>query len=127
MKTVAFGENTICERGTTCSVFDYAYYNEKFLGNKSIIIYDKNSPAHKKEMIEYIETMFPVVASDSYKDIDHIVEKYEVTHFYKIKYGFNDHASSKIAKNLKKDGEFSRSFFYFFQCLMTFLNRFYAF
>ena len=99
MKTVAFGENTICERGTTCSVFDYAYYNEKILGNKSIIIYDKNSPGQKKEMIEYIETMFPVVVSDSYKDIDDIVEKYEVTHFYKIKYGFNDHVLSKIAKN----------------------------
>jgi hypothetical protein len=99
MKTVAFGENTISERGTTGSVLDYAYYNEKILGNKSIIIYDKNSPGQKKEMIDYIETMFPVVASDSYKDIDDIVEKYGVTHFYKIKYGFNDQTLSKIAKN----------------------------
>lgn len=38
MKTIAFHDNNLCLRGTTNAMYDYADYNEKILGNKSIII-----------------------------------------------------------------------------------------
>jgi hypothetical protein len=40
MKTIAFWDNCLCERGTTVALFDYAYYNQTFLHNKSIILYN---------------------------------------------------------------------------------------
>ena len=36
--TVAFLSNKLTLRGTEIAIFDYADYNEKILGNKSIII-----------------------------------------------------------------------------------------
>lgn len=38
MKTIAFHDNNLCLRGTTNAMFDYADYNERILGNKSIIV-----------------------------------------------------------------------------------------
>lgn len=38
MKTIAFHDNNLCLRGTTNAMYDYADYNEKILGNKSIIV-----------------------------------------------------------------------------------------
>jgi hypothetical protein len=42
MKTIAFHDNNLCLRGTTNAMFDYADYNEKILGNKSIIVSSSN-------------------------------------------------------------------------------------
>jgi len=42
MKTIAFHDNNLCLRGTTNAMFDYADYNEKILGNKSIIVSSKS-------------------------------------------------------------------------------------
>jgi hypothetical protein len=44
-KTIAFLSNKLTLRGTEVALYDYADYNEKILGNKSIIItrdYEKN-------------------------------------------------------------------------------------
>lgn len=41
---IAFWDNCLCERGTTTSLYDYAYYNQTLLGNKSYIFYDKIVP-----------------------------------------------------------------------------------
>lgn len=38
MKTIAFHDNNLSLRGTTNAMYDYADYNEKILGNKSIIV-----------------------------------------------------------------------------------------
>ena len=40
---IAFWDNQLCERGTSVSLFDYAYYNQTLLNNKSYIFYDKNN------------------------------------------------------------------------------------
>lgn len=49
---IGFWENQLCERGTTTSLYDYAFYNQTILGNKSFIFYDKNSQNNKAEIIE---------------------------------------------------------------------------
>ena len=33
---IGFWDNCLCERGTTVSLYDYAYYNEELLGIKSL-------------------------------------------------------------------------------------------
>ncbi len=38
MKTIAFHDNNLCLRGTTIAMYEYADYNERILGNKSIIL-----------------------------------------------------------------------------------------
>ena len=37
-KIIAFHDNNLCLRGTTNAMYAYADYNEKILGNKSIIL-----------------------------------------------------------------------------------------
>ena len=40
---IAFWDNCLCERGTSVSLFDYAYYNQTILNNQSIILYNKTN------------------------------------------------------------------------------------
>ena len=40
---IAFYIGAICVRGTSNATYDYANYNEKILGNKSIIVIPKSS------------------------------------------------------------------------------------
>ena len=40
MVKIAFHDNQLCERGTTVSLYDYAYYSKHLLGNESIILYN---------------------------------------------------------------------------------------
>ena len=40
---IAFYMGAICVRGTSNATYDYADYNEKILGNKSIIIIPESS------------------------------------------------------------------------------------
>lgn len=96
---IAFWDNYLCERGTTVSLFDYAYYNQTLLKNKSFIFYDKNNKGNNDEVIEKFKKYFSVDGTDNFKDIDYYLEKYSITHIYIIKYGNIDDRISKIAKN----------------------------
>ena len=42
MVKIAFHDNQLCERGTTVSLYDYAYYNKHYLKNESIIMFQGN-------------------------------------------------------------------------------------
>jgi len=45
MKTIGFYQPHLDIQGTGVSYFDYAYHNEKILGNKSIMFYDEQHPS----------------------------------------------------------------------------------
>jgi len=97
---IAFWDNQLCERGTTVSLYDYAYYNEKILGNKSYIFYDKNNSENKKKIIEEkFKKSFIVHETDNFKEVDSYLLKYQITHIYIIKSGEIDSRISKVAKN----------------------------
>jgi len=96
---IAFWDNYLCERGTTVSLFDYAYYNQTLLNNKSFIFYDKNNKGNNSQVIEKFKKYFSVYETDNFKDVDNYLEKYSITHIYIIKYGNIDDRISKIAKN----------------------------
>lgn len=99
---IGFFDNLLCERGTTVSLYDYAYFNEKILNNKSFIFYDKNMQSQNEndKVVDKFKKQFTVHGVDNFKEIDDdYIEKYNITHMYIIKYGVIDDRISKKAKN----------------------------
>jgi hypothetical protein len=105
MKTVAFLSNKLTLRGTEVAIYDYAHYNEKLLGNKSIIItrdYDKIKREFNVDIQAYdkFKDRFNVFYYDSQGDIDKIVLEHKVTHLFIIKSGGYDGLYSNHCINI---------------------------
>ena len=96
---IAFWDNQLCERGTTVSLFDYAYYNQTILNYKSFIFYDKNRKENNNNIINKFKNHFTVHGTENFKEVDEYLKLYNITHIYIIKYGHKDDRLSKIAKN----------------------------
>jgi len=104
-KTVAFLSNKLTLRGTEVAIFDYADYNEKILGNKSIIItrdYQKIKNEWDVDIQAYnkFKSRFNVYYYDSQQDIDNIVSDNDVSHIFIEKAGDWDGLISTICKNI---------------------------
>ena len=107
-KTIAFLSNKLTLRGTEVALYDYADYNERILGNKSIIItrdyniikndFDVDEQAYNKFksrfQVEYYNN------DNKQNDLDYIVQKNQITHLYIIKAGENEGLLSNKCKNL---------------------------
>jgi uncharacterized protein with NRDE domain len=52
---IAFWDNTLCVRGTTVAMFDYAYYNKTLLGNESIVFYNSTRSENHPDVISKFE------------------------------------------------------------------------
>ncbi len=105
MKVVGFLSNRLTLRGTEIALYDYADYNESYLGNKSIIItqrYDKVKHLQDTDSLAYdkFTERFQIEYYDHREDIDEVVVRCEITHLYIIKYGVNDGLVSSKCKNL---------------------------
>lgn len=98
MRKVAFWLNELCERGTAVAVYDYAYYNQKLLGNCSYIMYEKHNSANMPAVIEKFQKEFFVHACDDFRQVDIYLQKQGIDVLYIIKAGSNDGKVSKIAK-----------------------------
>lgn len=100
---IGFYLNHLLVRGTSIAAFDYAYYNEKILNNKSYIFYLKNSKENNNDN-DYVFNMFNnnfvTIAVDNFEQIDEEIVKYNIKFLYNIKFGNNDNKLSKIAKNI---------------------------
>ena len=105
---IAFQTNTICHRGTTVAILDYAKYNREILGNESIIVYPTNfrdsgvSPDSltQQDVLEKVKNQFTVIGYTSLTELDKIVEDNNVDATYFIKGGFNDGIVTTKSKNL---------------------------
>ena len=73
---IAFWDNQLCERGTTVSLFDYAYYNQTILNNKSFIFYDKNRKDNDINVITKFKSYFTVHETDNFKEVDDFLKQY---------------------------------------------------
>jgi glycosyltransferase involved in cell wall biosynthesis len=93
MKTVLFFDPNLNERGTSIAVYDYADYNEKILGNKSIIISLKTS---ELKSLDKFKTRFTTHIVDIINDVYKIKGDY----FHVLKYGYNDGILHPESKNL---------------------------
>jgi len=105
MKIVAFLSNKLTLRGTEIAIFDYADYNEKILGNKSIIItrdYEKIKHEWDVDIQAYnkFKDRFEVFYYGSQQDIDQIVKNNNVTHIFIEKAGSWDGLFSNNCINI---------------------------
>lgn len=105
---IAFQSNTLCHRGTTVAILDYAKYNQEILGNESIIVYPSNfrdsgvsqDSLTQQDVLEEVSKQFPVFGYCSLEELDKIIEDNAIDATYFIKGGFNDGVVTTKSKNL---------------------------
>lgn len=101
---IAFYSNQLCHRGTTVALYDYAHYNETILLNKSIILYNYNSPYNDKDVLNKFinrfgeKKVFGIKELPTSTIIDNILEENSCDVLYVIKYGYNDGIISNSIK-----------------------------
>jgi len=100
MKTICFWDNSLSERGTTIAVFDYAYYNQTILKNKSIVLFDATRRDNNQQVIEKFQKHMEVVPVHNWSEVDPILLHKKADLFYIIKYGTPDHKLSKVVKTV---------------------------
>ncbi len=100
MVKIAFHDNQLCERGTTISLFDYAYYNRTILGNESIILYDGKDKRNVEEVIEKFKKEFKIFPYNNWSEVDEILQREKINIIYLQKAGEWDGKMSK-ANNIK--------------------------
>ena len=57
---IAFHDNSLSLRGTTVALYDYAYFTRKYLGNESIILYNKNHSANSDDVVKKFKKEFDI-------------------------------------------------------------------
>lgn len=87
-------------RGVANSTFQYALNNEKILGNKSIIFYNKLNYRNKRLVINKFKKKFLVKKISNFKEIDIYKDKFKLDYLYTQKSGNKDHWHSQKIKTL---------------------------
>ena len=92
-KNVAFIINHFSERGTEVSTFNFAFYNKKILGNKSIIIAFNKAVSEGKENFintskSNFETEFKIIEISKIEEMKNIIKKENISHAYIQSHGF---------------------------------------
>ena len=89
MVKIAFHDNQLCERGTTVSLYDYAYYNKHYLGNESIILYNPNHTIKSVDsVIEKFKKEFKVYSYNNWNtEANEILKREDCDILYMIKAG----------------------------------------
>jgi hypothetical protein len=101
---IAFYQPHLDIQGTGVSNFDYAYFNQKYLGNESLVIYDKNDERSHGLAIEKFKKEMPVIGIDGKEDMDNLsrmIDKEKPDFLYIQKCGYrNDGRFAGNVKNL---------------------------
>ena len=87
---IGFHSNQLSERGTEVAIYDYANHNEKILGNRSIIFYQKNNPNNCDSVVTKFKKRFLCYHYDNLNQIENIVLKENINLMYNMKYGTKD-------------------------------------
>ena len=99
---IAFHCNQLSLRGTEVAMYDYAHYNEKLLGNSSIVL-AKNPKVWKysdEPAIEKFKNRFKVYFYDVPSDIEKILDENNIDVFYAQKAGSRDGVISTKRKSV---------------------------
>lgn len=108
MKTVAFYQPFLNERGTCVAMFDWAHFNQTLLGNRSVFIYDYLDERNEISSIQNFKKYFDVYdfkcgncsVEKRNELIDQLVEEKEIDYIHMSKFGNNDGVISKKAKTI---------------------------
>lgn len=95
---ILFHENELNYRGTSIALYDYAHFNEEFLGNESVIAYDRNCKTNHPLGIEKFKNRFQVLAYDDFSEVDQFISRNSIDLMYAIKNGNNDGIVSRECK-----------------------------
>ena len=99
---IVFHSNQLSLRGTEVAIYDYARYNEEYLGNNSIIfarhpdVWNYSHPS----AIENFKNRFPVFFYKDFSEVERILDDNHVDVFYAIKAGMNDGIVSRNRKSV---------------------------
>ena len=83
--TIGFHTDQLSERGTEIALFDYAYFNEKLYGNKSIIFYKKNNKFSHPNAIDRFRKTFECYAYSNFEEIEKYILEFNIEYLYNIK------------------------------------------
>lgn len=99
-KTIAFHSSQISVRGTEVALYDYALHNERLLNNRSLVVYDSNSPENHAATLRKFEDRFEVVGYASVDELDGILRSRKADLLYAIKSGEKDGLVSKLVPTM---------------------------
>jgi hypothetical protein len=95
---VAFHSNQLGVRGTEVALYDYALYNEEILGNKSIIISDKNADL---AALDKFQSQFTTLLYDDFgPQVPKWIDQHQIDVLYNQKAGQYDGKLVPNAKNV---------------------------
>jgi hypothetical protein len=103
MVKIAFHDNCLSERGTTVSLYDYAYYNKYYLKNESIIMYIGNDTRNDIAVLDKFKKEFTLRPYENWQiEADQILKEENCDILYMIKAGEWDgkNASSHICRSI---------------------------
>ena len=101
MVKIAFHDNCLCERGTTVSLYDYAYYNKHYLGNESIIMYIGNDNRNVPEVLDKFKKEFKLRPYNNWQsEANEILKEEKCDILYMQKAGEWDGKMSNVCKNI---------------------------
>lgn len=100
MVKIAFWDNSLCERGTSIALYDYAYYNKYMLLNQSIILYNLTRTDNNTNVINKFKKEFDVIGVNNFSQVDNILKSYNCDILYIIKAGNNENQISKVVKTV---------------------------
>lgn len=94
---IGFHSNQLGIRGTEVALYDYAFFNETILGNRSFIISDRNSDL---QALQKFSDKFEVFLYTRFDDVDDFVRSEKIDATYFIKAGDFDGKLLKSCSNL---------------------------
>jgi hypothetical protein len=97
---IAFHDNSLCLRGTTVAIYDWAYWTRHYLNVDPIIMFNLNNSANDSGVIKKFENEFPVFGYSSTEEIDSILSQNKCDAFLMEKGGSPDGVISSVSKNL---------------------------
>lgn len=97
---IAFHDNSLCLRGTTVAIYDWAYWCRYYLNIEPVIMFDLNNSYNDESVIQKFEKEFPVFGYDDKSQIDKILTKNNCDAFLMEKGGQSDGVISNSCKNL---------------------------
>jgi glycosyltransferase involved in cell wall biosynthesis len=113
MANILFYENQFTIAGTTRALLDYANANQKYLGNKSFLAFNKKvdssfephwSQSNFKQTVDdsfnAVEKTFPTKLGENLENLESYIKENNIEYVYQIKSGEPDGYLFKNAKNL---------------------------
>ena len=93
---IAFYIGEMNFRGVVTSTYNYAFYNEKILKNKSVIFYDNKNKLNKNEVIKKFKKNFKMIGINNFFKIEKYKKKLDINYVYIQKGANNNWTLKKI-------------------------------